>query len=332
MSNLSTKKRSQAKNDISCLSEKMKEKIQSLSTADRMKYAGYGNGKKVEPIPNFIKAPCEKVISGENNTWITLGRDRPGSISTGYGGSGDSHAGAIDICVGRAGRFAKGTDTDCTDEKTDNLIIDGLMNEGKVPEQLLQVNNDFLNDAARIYISQKTDIDFNFGICPGKQLSPKPRSAVALKADLIRIVARENVKIVTRTDDTNSQMGAVDVIGGIDLIAGNVDDELQPMVKGNNLQELLSYLVDDIRRIANHVHQVSLAQQSMETVLMGHVHAGPGAPSAEVMVAGAIKSMQDLIITYPTQITLAINAILEKFEYLERYGARSILSKKNNTN
>jgi len=325
-------KRAQPKNDISCLSDKLKEKLDGLSQADRMRYSGYGNGKKIEPIPNFIQAPCEKVISGENNTWITLGRDRPGSIATGYGGSGDSHAGAIDICVGRAGRQVKATDTDCTDKKTDDLILDGLFNEGKVPEELLQVNNDFLTDAARIYISQKTDIDFNFGICPGKQLSPKPRSAIAMKADLLRFVARENIKIVTRTDDKNSLDGAVDVIGGIDLIAGNVDDELQPMVKGNNLQELLQYIVNDINRIANHLHQVSLANQSLQTVVMNHVHAGPGAPSVEVQIGTAIKSIQDLIVVYPTQIVLAINALLEDFEYLKRYGTRSILSKKNNTN
>jgi len=329
-------KRSQPRSNIECLSDKLKEKLDGLTELDRLKYAGYGNGKKIEPIPNFIKAPCEKVISGENNTWITLGRDRPASIATGYGGSGDSHAGAIDIVVGRGAKDAKATTADCTDEKTDKLIIDGLFNNQKVPEELLQVNNDFKEDAARIYISQKTDIDFNFGICPGKQLSPKPRSAIGMKADLVRIVARENIKIVTRTDDENSQKGKIDVVGGIDLIAGNVDSDLQPLVKGKNLKELLGHMLNDIERIANHLHQVSIATQTLETIIQNHVHVDPlsgvTGPSPEVMIGTAIKSIQDLIIKFPNEITLAINTKLEKYGYLKGTGARSILSKKNNTN
>jgi len=329
-------KRAQKKNNIDCLSDKLKEKLDGMDPKERLRYMGYGNGKKIEPIPNFIQADCEKVISGENNTWITFGRDRPGSIATGYGGSGDSHAGAIDICVGRANKYARSTDTDCTDEKTDGLILDGLVEEGKVPEELLRVNNDFLTDAARIYISQKTDIDYNFGICAGRQLSPRPRSAIGMKADLLRFVARESVKIVTRSDDKNSQGGDVDVIGGIDIIAGNDDSKLQPMVKGNNLKELLTYIVNDINRITQHLHQQSLAYQSLETVIMNHVHIDPATgvtgPSAEVMIGTAIKSIQDIIVTYPTQISLLINGILEEFEYLKRYGAKSILSQKNNVN
>tara|TARA_R100000152_G_C6777705_1_gene207738 strand:- start:691 stop:1695 length:1005 start_codon:yes stop_codon:yes gene_type:complete len=329
-------KRAQEKSNLKCLSEKLKLKLAGLSEKERLRYAGYGNAKKIEPVPNFIKAGCEKVIKGENNTWITMGRDRPGSIATGYGGSGDSHAGAIDICVGRANKYARATDTECTDEKTDGLIVDGLVEDGKVPEELLRVNNDFLTDAARIYISQKTDVDYNFGICIGKQLSPRPRSAIALKADLLRFVARESVKIVTRSDDKNSQGGDVDVIGGIDIIAGNDDSDLQPMVKGNNLKELLTYIVNDINRITQHLHQQSLSYQALETIIMNHVHIDPATgvtgPSPEVMIGTALKSIQDVIVTYPTQITLLINGILEEWEYLKRTGAKSILSKKNNVN
>ena len=219
----------------------------------------------------------------------------------------------------------------------DGLILDALVEEGKVPEELLRVNNDFLSDAARIYISQKTDIDYNFGICQGRQLSPKPRSAIAMKADLLRFVARESVKIVTRSDDKNSQGGDVDVIGGVDIIAGNVDDRhLQPMVKGEYLKELLTFIINDLNRITQHLHQQSLSYQSLEKIVMNHVHIDPltgvTGPSPEVMIGTAIKSIQDIIVTYPTQISLIINGVLEEFEYLKRFGSKSILSSKNNVN
>jgi len=340
-------KRTQPRSDTSYLSGKLKEKLDSLNEEDRLKFYGYGNGKKIEPVPNFIKADCEKVISGENNTWITLGRDRPRSLFSGYGGSGDSHAGAIDICVGRAGKMAKETDNDGKDEEQNTgLIIDGLLNDGKVPEELLQVNNDFKSDAARIYISQKTDIDYNFGIAPGKQLSPSPRSAIGMKADLVRVVARESIKLVTRTDDENSQKGKVDVVGGIDLIAGNDDSDLQPLVKGKNLQELLSYLIDDIKRLASLVHQMNIANQALETIVMNHVHLvttpptpvsppvpiGVAVPSVEVQVGTAVKSISDLVVSYPSQISIGINSVLEEYGYLKPLAPKHILSEKNNTN
>ena len=54
-----------------------------------------------EDIPNYLAAPCEKVISGMNNTWIVLGRDRPGPKVSGHGGAAETRAGAIDFVVGR---------------------------------------------------------------------------------------------------------------------------------------------------------------------------------------------------------------------------------------
>ena len=315
------------------MSDKLKQSLERMSEADRMRYMGYGNSKKIEPVPNFIKAGSEKVIEGENNTFITLGRDRPASLSSGYGGSGDSHAGAIDIVVGRGAKSAKGVQSEDDDA---NEIVQGLIDIGKVPERLLQVHNDFKSDAARIYISQKTDIDHNFGICPGKQGSARPRSGIGIKADLVRIIGRENIKLVTRTDDTNSQNGKVDVIGGIDLIAGNDDTDLQPLVKGNNLKELLGYMIDDIKRLASLIHQISISNQTLQTIIMNHIHIDPltgvTGPSAEVLIGTAIKSIQDLIVTYPSEISMAINPVLEEYGYLRRYGPKDILSKKNNTN
>ena len=90
--------------------------------------------------------------------------------------------------------------------------------------------DNFGADAARIYISQLTNVDTNFGISEGKTGLLKARSAVAIKADGVRIVAREGIKLVTQTDVVNSQGGLspINDIYGIDLIAMN--DELNSLI------------------------------------------------------------------------------------------------------
>jgi len=62
---------------------------------------GVGCRKILEPMPEYIVGDCEKVIVGENNAFITLGRDRPGSRISGYGGKGHTQCGMVDITVGR---------------------------------------------------------------------------------------------------------------------------------------------------------------------------------------------------------------------------------------
>lgn len=102
-----------------------------------------------------------------------------------------------------------------------------------------KVNSDFSKDAARIYISERSNPDeyFNINASP-KSPSYADLSTVCLLADSVRIVARNNVKIVTHATGTkNSKLDTAFAAGGIHLIAGNAADNLQPLVKGDNLIE-----------------------------------------------------------------------------------------------
>ena len=94
-------------------------------------------------------------------------------------------------------------------------------------------------DAAFVYISQKTDIDKNLALVDGHVGSPTGQSGVAIKADNVRMVARGGIKLVTGTDKKYSTDSSLKKGGqacdakdeyGIDLIGGNNDDYLQPMV------------------------------------------------------------------------------------------------------
>ena len=311
-----------SKSQLDKLPVAIKEAWDQLDEETKMRLEGFGGTEKYEPIPQYITTPCEKVVSGKNNTWIVLGRDRPGSAASGRGGSGDTGAGSIDICVGRAGAQAR---------------------EAGPDGEPLFVDNDFKSDAARIYISQKTEIDKNFGLVPGFQGNAQPRSGIGLKADLVRIVARENIKLVTRTDDTNSQNGHIGTIGGIDLIAGNDDSKLQPLVLGKNMREFMFYILKDLSNVAQAVHDLALTQQALEKVLAAHTHpvagtaglapvVGLAAPDPFLATAIGVKSLKHLIADYPSHIAMTINNILLRFKYITPGIGSYICSDRNNTN
>ena len=80
-----------------------------------------------------------------------------------------------------------------------------------------------------------------------------PRSCIAAKADTVRIIARENIKFITKTDQYNSQGATLkdELKGqyGIDIIAMEDERSLQPMVRGENLKDLLLIILDTLSAI-----------------------------------------------------------------------------------
>ena len=81
---------------------------------------------------------------------------------------------------------------------------------------------DFEKDSARIYLSQKCNLDRYFGLrsttgAPNIDMS----SGIGIKADVVRIIGREGIRLVTRTETKNSLGGGIKTIHGIDLCAGN---------------------------------------------------------------------------------------------------------------
>jgi hypothetical protein len=190
------------------------------------------------------------------DAYIVLGGDRPGHIGTGEGASGFI-SDSIDLVVGRGAN----------------------LNDGKgLPDGYI-VGPMFTSDAARIYISRSTHIDKNFGIARVFRDSQfgsnkQPVSGIGIKADRVRMIARDNIKIVTGMADgftgqggkeKNALGGKVGQAGTISLIGGNYTAEevkymgifnpggpiasipyLQPAIKGdylaNCLEDLFSYV------------------------------------------------------------------------------------------
>lgn len=304
--------------DNSGLDRNLKNNKQSLDRKSKILTSGIGGGALTEAVPKYITSGGDNLIRGDNNTWIVLGRDRPGNRYSGYGGVGNTQAGAIDIVVGRM---------------------------ASNPRSDLYVDPDFKNDSARIYVSQKTDIDDNFKLVDGYVGNSKTRSAVGIKADAIRLIARESIKIVTGTDEKNSQGGDIPAVFGIDLIAGNKDDvlntdsdfNLQPMVKGDNLSKSLEELSTIIEQLSGIVSTFLSSQMEFNSTAAIHYHYSPffGIPTtpsdilASKGVSVSLQQLNDCILGL-NKFKFNINAY--KANYLVPNGTKYINSKYNRVN
>jgi len=316
----------------------MADKIQDKSKLknpelDRTgKRRGIANKPIDEHFAVYQNASSERVYAGDNNSLIVLGRDRPGNLYSGYGGKGATSAGRIDL-------------------------IAGLNSE----------NPNFALDSARIYMSQKADIDKYMGLAPTPRQAEPGRSTVGIKADTLRFHAREDIKIVTgraRFEGTGpdgeklSNGKKNERPGTISLIAGNyTEDEeqvfsnflsplkkalgtrrkLQPIPKGDNLTECLNELFDAIKELSALVGDNTSMIQKMDLALASHVH--PVAPMPVppfIPVALAPSSYTPITAFVQAKTTASIasrqlfnkNIELNKINYLnENFGSAYVNSK-----
>jgi len=302
--------------------------------------AGPANTRMKENIPKYNTAPCERVEKGQNNTFIILGRDRNMGWASGYGGKGHTRAGAIDIVVGLQG-------------------WDPVHGE-VVEKNFGSMGNDKPGDAARIYISQRADIDQYFDICDGSMGPSKAMSAIGIKADSVRIMGRKGIKIVTgqAPQQKTSLKGELPAQFGIDLIAGNRDNVpavgksdvvimgkavtrsqpyLQPIPKGLNLRDCIETTIESISELNQLITDFIARQMIVNCALAGNPITGTAGPIPVVAIStaipmvtdGTIKQIQNVFVELIKQ---QVNLVTVKENYLKPTGAIYINSRYNRTN
>jgi hypothetical protein len=232
-------------------------KLAREEAANYVLHSGINNTLQQGLKPAYDLTTSEKLIDGRTNCFITLGNDRPSGEGSGYGGRADSACATIDLCSGHLGDFA----------------LDGK-----------PAAKNFELDSARIYISQKTDIDANFkfqqysvnlGNNKVKLENSEGKSAVGIKADEVRLLARNNIKIGTQhfsglLEPSERLLGGVQIIAGVDNPSPtNIP---QPMVKGDNLLELLQNLVSEIEKLQDTFAQFVDIQSEINNKFSMHVH------------------------------------------------------------
>ena len=260
---------------------------------------------RLQAMVNRPKTGAEQIVGRgiDNNAFIIIGHDRVEKEFTGYGGQSHTQCDAIDIVAGMGGPKPR----EVQEEPGSNNKLVPKIDPKTGLEVLADTHPNFFNDAARIYISQKTNIDKNFGIGPwaqGKKTQAEiddienigkygAKSGIAAKADNIRIIGRESLRLVTGTDAQNSQGGDISGKSGIEIVAMNDLEALQPMVLGDNLQLALTTIIDNIEALSKIFEAYTKYQMKFNQAVQGHTHnspffARPTLPS-ETVIAGGIK-------------------------------------------
>jgi len=241
------------------LPKRIQDQIQQnqLTSAQRAASLGVNGHNYPSPSPTYLPIKRAKIIK-KYDSYITLGGDAPKGPGSGYSSFG-GRCSSIDLVTGRV-----------------SSIVDVATN----PK--LYVLDDFDRDAARIYICQRTDVDDNFDLARENSDKSIGRSAIAIKADAVRIIGREGIKLITsQQGDYNSQGGKIKARYGIDLIAQNNDSGLQPIPKGDHLVKVLEDTIYHIGILYSTVFSISQAISSFSISLASHTHiaTAPGAPT-----------------------------------------------------
>ena len=180
------------------------------------------------------------------NAYITFGHDRVSHLFSGYGGKdGGTRCSTIDICAGSAANLKPfGAKKGIESYGPENVV-------GKI----------FAADASRIYISQMTDVDANFGLPRGESADSKGGAAIAMKSDHIRIIGRASIKLYAGSGafQKASVLGEKSAHGGanfsaktIELIASDVAT-IEPLVKGTRLLKCLQNVYGHIAKLYQRV-------------------------------------------------------------------------------
>ena len=334
--------------------EKTDPKGKKLSAVDgklsKDAIAGLDNTKLSEKQPIYDISESEREIRGENNARIILGRDRCHNITSGYGGKGHTRSGAIDLVVGLQGWAP--SDGGYFKNERDPKNPKGKWIAPRSDKNFGSANKDIPGDAARIYISQRADIDDYFDLATGNVGRSIADSAIGIKADSVRIISRKGIKLVTQKNPPgrNSLDGKIIETFGIDLIAGNRDynsgklanlldqqelDYLQPIPKGHNLVEALQEMTDRIARLNYIIQNVFAALiPALVELQIPHVGACATSPVMTIMpTTAACKALITAIQGASTQMELQRKAIdLFRVDFLTDKGAVYINSRYNRTN
>ena len=201
-------------------------------------------------------APAGCKVIEHHGSYISMGQIPMGPTETsGYGAIG-LPAETIDLVVGRG----------------------AALNKGKGPKKGEVLNNNHMSDSARIYICRLTDIDKDFNIESSlndpRNTNKIARSAIAVKADEVRLIGREGIKIVTGKvftpnggEEKNSLGGTILPAPKIDLVAGNNYDNVQGIALGEKTIGCLTELNEIVGQLWSALFNLSLIQSGYNGVV-----------------------------------------------------------------
>lgn len=209
-----------------------------------------------EVVPRFYMKSSDTSLQGSNNTLIVLGSNSSLNKEKSVG------SGLIDIVVGRGQSaetaplttFKNSRGYDEVDKATTRSSTEG--------------NLDLINDSSRINVSMNLNVDSDFNVNAGDNSGTAP--AVVVKSDQIRLLSRQDLKIVVGSGSSQSSIlikndGNIVITPGAQIKLSSEEDD-QPYLRYDQFNDIISKMLD-----------ISAAIQTLIT-LLGSVPASPGVP------------------------------------------------------
>ena len=289
-----------ARVDHSGLSPVQKARLQQAHADHR---AFLESQLEAKPKPDL--ADDEVSISpSAHNAWIFFSGDKPGGPLSGRKAQLETQCAQLYLCVGKM---------------------------GAAPDSTKMIGNSLKADSAGIMINQKTDVDKNYELVDGTVGHVTGKSAIGIKADSVRLIGREGIKLVTNVDSRGSQGQKIESYSNIELIAGNDDSDMQPLVKGDNLVSALARITESISDFIETTNgfvrsqiDFNKTQQEFNQEIAVHVHpvAGPAAtlPVPGLVVKGGKNAIETGIVQI-NQIARTVNMLAMQSAEIEGFVA-----------
>jgi hypothetical protein len=252
--------------DISSLTFSEKRRIDASSNSPD--FRGIRGDTLIESYILPQKAKSEVRQVGDNGQMISMLRDTPRDLGSGYGAQ--TGAGSITIGVGYNSHDPARTTTPILGAGT--------------PEPVVGIRNS-KTTASEIIISQKTDTDENLELADGNIGSSTAKSAISVYSDSIRIIGREGIKFVTGVSEKNSAGSDIRSVPRFNFIAGNDDSNLQPVALADSLSVVVKDIYNQINNLNSVLDTFMTSQIEFNTEVMNHRHLDLG-----VLLVGALAN------------------------------------------
>jgi hypothetical protein len=245
---------------------------------------------KEPALPELKIMGDETVLENHCGSYIRLSRDNLGHAAHGKGGSGGTDCAAIYMCAG---------------------VLSGAGDKRKKSKgEKIKTGPNTALDGASLYLTQRGFVDEYFALPKGKHRQSDNLSGAVLKSDHTRVIGRESVKIYAGKGyyqgtgpfgEPNSQGGDIMHQSSIDLIVGSAD-ELQPVVKGDNLRECLISILDLVKSLMGvlTVHHKQLA--SLSAALISLPTPNIWLPAFDTCLEEVMQSIERILGGYRAQM------------------------------
>ena len=243
---------------------------------------------------------------GHSGSRIVFTKDNYGHRGTGLGGHGFTMCEAIDIVAG------------------------SLTCEEKLRTSNTQSRANFITDGARIYLTERGDIQHYFGLGASSDavaVTSKLKSGIGIKSDHTIIMGRELVRIVVGKSlaegGDRTACGQKILSPKIELGLSSGGDS-QPAVLGSALVEYLMETSDEMQRMRNDIQALEQKLIEYKTALALHTHNGAGL--GYVQIFPSPEAIQDAAQSIPQFFKTTLKQIRDTWNSLrtdyKRLGTR----------